>query len=269
VNAVVHRDRLIRLIAEEVLEALRTESPAAACACEHRDPTEPTPSVAALIDHTLLRPDARKEEIERLCDEAREYRFAAVCVQPYWAALCARLLRGTPVKVCSVIGFPHGMSQPETKCFEARRAIRDGASELDMVINIGALKSGDTAAVLGDIRAVVECAQPRVKVKVILENALLTDEEKLLGCVLAKRAGADFVKTSTGFGPSGATVEDVALMRRTVGSKMGVKAAGGIRSLEVARRMIEAGATRIGSSSSALIVQEERTASRASAASHP
>ncbi|MEB3323235.1 MAG: deoxyribose-phosphate aldolase [Synechococcaceae cyanobacterium] len=213
------------------------------------------PGLGAMIDHTVLKPDAPREDIERLCAEARENGFASVCIQPWWVPLCADLLADSSVAVCTVIGFPHGMNKPETKAFEARRAVADGATELDMVINIGALKSKDYGTVERDIRAVVEAGHPRATVKVILENAYLTDEEKAEGCALAKAAGADYVKTSTGFGPSGATVEDVALMRRVVGADMGVKAAGGIRDAEVARKMVEAGATRLGASASIQIVQ--------------
>jgi deoxyribose-phosphate aldolase len=222
------------------------------------EPGMQTSGIASLIDHTVLKPDAVQEDIETLCAEARENQFASVCVQPWWVPLCADLLRGTEVKVCTVIGFPHGMNKPETKCFEARRAIDDGATELDMVVNIGALKSKDYGTVERDIRAVAECGKPRATVKVILENAYLSDEEKVEGCALAKAAGADFVKTSTGFGPGGATVEDVRLMRRVVGPEMGVKAAGGIRDAESARQMIEAGATRLGASASIEIVRGER-----------
>jgi deoxyribose-phosphate aldolase len=178
-------------------------------------------------------------------------------VQPWWVGLCADLLEDTTVKVCTVVGFPHGMNRPETKAFEARRAVLDGATEVDMVVNIGALKSKDFGTVERDIRAVVESSKPRATVKVILENVYLTDEEKAEGCALAKAAGADYVKTSTGFAGGGATVEDVQLMRRVVGPEMGVKAAGGIRDTESARRMIEAGATRLGASASLAIVQGE------------
>ncbi|MEZ5066798.1 MAG: deoxyribose-phosphate aldolase [bacterium] len=214
------------------------------------------------IDHTILKPDAPRSEIERICAEARQYRFASVCVQPWWVPLCADLLEGSGVLVCTVIGFPHGMNKPETKAFESRRAVEDGATELDMVVNIGALKSKDYGTVERDIRAVVEAGHPRATVKVILENAYLTDEEKAEGCALAKAAGADYVKTSTGFASGGATVEDVALMRRVVGPEMGVKAAGGIRDADVARRMIDAGATRIGASASIAIVTSPQTTSR-------
>ncbi|MBZ0267396.1 deoxyribose-phosphate aldolase [bacterium] len=219
-------------------------------------PGQPTePELASFIDHTILKPDAPRADLERLCAEARANRFASVCVQPWWVPLCADLLAGSSVKVCTVIGFPHGMNKPETKAFEGRRAIEDGATELDMVINIGALKSKDLGTVERDIRGVVETAHPRATVKVIMETAYLTDEEKAEGCALAKAAGADYVKTSTGFASGGATVEDVALMRRVVGEDMGVKAAGGIRDAEIARRMIEAGATRLGASASLEIVR--------------
>jgi deoxyribose-phosphate aldolase len=212
------------------------------------------PGLAAMIDHTLLKPDAPRADVERLCHEARANRFASVCVQPWWVGLCADLLADSGVKVCTVIGFPHGMNRPETKAFEARRAVLDGATELDMVVNIGALKSKDFGTVERDIAGVVEAGHPRAAVKVILENVYLTDEEKAEGCALAKAAGADYVKTSTGFAGGGATVEDVELMRRVVGPEMGVKAAGGIRDAATARRMIEAGATRLGASASIEIV---------------
>jgi len=216
---------------------------------------DPEPELSRFIDHTVLKPDAPRSAIETLCAEARENRFASVCVQPWWVPLCADLLAGSSVKVCTAGCFRHGLNKSETKNFEGRRAVDDGATELDMVINIGALKSKDYSAVERDIRAVVECARARATVKVILETAYLTDEEKAEGCALAKAAGADYVKTSTGFGPGGATVEDVELMRRVVGEDMGVKAAGGIRDAEIARRMIAAGATRLGASASLEIVR--------------
>jgi len=207
----------------------------------------------------LLKPEATRDQIVQLCREAREYGFAAVCVNPCYVKLAAELLRGSPVKVCSVVGFPLGATLPEVKAYEARRAIEEGAAEIDMVINIGALKSGDLELVRRDIAAVVDvCHAKGALCKVIIEAALLSDEEKVLACQLAKAAGADYVKTSTGFGPGGATVHDVALMRRTVGPGMGVKAAGGIRSYEAARNMIEAGATRIGASAGVKIVREAR-----------
>jgi deoxyribose-phosphate aldolase len=216
-------------------------------------------SVAAMIDHTLLKPDATRQEIETLCREAAQYEFASVCVNPTWVATCARLLRGSRVKVCSVVGFPLGAATADTKHYETRRAIFDGASEIDMVINVGALKSGDLRVVECDIEAVTgPCRESGAVSKVIIEAALLTDEEKATACTLAKAAGADFVKTSTGFGPGGATAHDVALMRRVVGEEMGIKAAGGVRDLESLKAMVAAGATRIGASAGVRIVQESR-----------
>lgn len=215
--------------------------------------------VASAIDHTLLKADATAAEIEALCDEAVEWRFATVCVNPAWVARAARRLRGSGVGVCSVVGFPLGATLPDVKQYEARRAIFDGASEIDMVLNVGALKSGDVRLVSDDIRAVVAACQPcGVVSKVILETALLTDEEKVTACTLAKAAGADFVKTSTGFGPGGATTADVALMRRVVGGEMGVKASGGVRDLAQVKAMVAAGATRIGASAGVRIVREQR-----------
>jgi deoxyribose-phosphate aldolase len=214
--------------------------------------------VASLIDHTLLKPEATVADIQRLCDEARRHHFFSVCVNPSYVRQAASLLRGSPVKVCCVVGFPLGAQPPETKALEARRAIREGAREIDMVINIGALKSREDAVALKDIRGVVEaCKDGRAMSKVILETALLNDEEKVRGCELSMRAGADYVKTSTGFGPGGATVADVALMSRTVAAKkLGVKAAGGIRSYADLVKMVEAGATRVGSSSGVKILEE-------------
>jgi deoxyribose-phosphate aldolase len=218
-----------------------------------------TSGVAAMIDHTLLKPDATRGEIEALCREAAEYKFASVCVNPTWVSTCARLLGGTAVKVCTVIGFPLGATTPDTKHFETRRAIFDGARELDMVINVGALKSGDLALVERDIEAVTTpCREVGAISKVIIETALLTDDEKVTACTLAKAARADFVKTSTGFASGGATAADVALMRRVVGSEMGVKASGGVRDLEGLKAMVAAGATRIGASAGVRIVQELR-----------
>ena len=213
--------------------------------------------VAGLIDHTLLKPDASRGDIEKLCREAAEFHFATVCVNPVWVALAAARLRGSGVGVCSVVGFPLGATTPDVKHYETRRAIYDGAAEIDMVLNVGALKSGDLRTVERDIEAVVDpCRQCGVGSKVIIEAALLTDEEKVTACTLSKAAGADFVKTSTGFGPGGATVADVALMRRVVGADMGVKAAGGVRDLSGAQEMVRAGATRIGASAGVKIVQE-------------
>src|SRR5688572_19234742 len=215
--------------------------------------------VASMIDHTLLKPDATRKDIQSLCTEAAEYSFASVCVNPTWVAECARLLQGSRVKVCSVVGFPLGATTCDTKHYETRRAIFDGAREIDMVINVGALKSGDLRVAERDIEAVtIPCREAGAVSKVIIEAALLTDEEKITACTLAKAAGADFVKTSTGFGPGGATAHDVALMRRVVGDDMGVKAAGGVRDLEGLKAMVAAGATRIGASAGVRIVQESR-----------
>src|SRR5262244_3043890 len=214
---------------------------------------------AGLIDHTLLKPDANENEIKRLYEEAAQYHFASVCVNPTWVRTSACHLQGTGVPVCTVIGFPLGATLADVKAYEARRAILDGAREVDMVINIGALKSGDDCLVEHDIRAVVEAAHEySVTTKVIIETALLTDEEKVRACQAAKRAGADFVKTSTGFSKGGATVADIELMRRTVGSELGVKASGGVKDLASAREMIAAGATRIGASAGVKIAQESQ-----------
>lgn len=215
-------------------------------------------SLAGLIDHTLLKPDASVEKITQLCAEAREYSFASVCINPTNVSLCASLLEGSKVKVCTVIGFPLGANTTAVKVFEAETAIRDGAAEVDMVINIGALKSGNTQLMTQDIRAVVAAAHGAgAIVKVIIETALLSDDEKVKACLAAKEAGADFVKTSTGFSGGGANVHDIELMRRTVGPVMGVKASGGIHSLEEARALVAAGATRIGASAGVAIVQAE------------
>lgn len=213
--------------------------------------------LAKMIDHTLLGPTATREGIKRLCQEAIRYGFYAVCVNPCHVETAYSLVKDSPVKVDAVIGFPHGMTTAAVKGFEAQKAIAVGASELDMVINIAALKDGDYETVLSDIRAVCDVARKAptaVLVKVILETALLNEQEKVAGAILAKAGGANFVKTSTGFGPGGATVEDVALLRRTVGEKMGVKAAGGIHDYTTAIKMIAAGATRIGASHSLDII---------------
>jgi deoxyribose-phosphate aldolase len=273
--------RLIDIVTEEVIAAHR---PAAAvrCVC-HAVPDDccphrlrevvaagavrlgmhatagAEPGIAAMIDHTLLKPEASRPEIERLCREAAEFRFATVCVNPFWVAVSARLLRGSGVGVCSVVGFPLGATTADAKHYETRRAIYDGAAEIDMVLNVGALKSGDLHTVERDIEAVVDpCRQCSVVSKVIIEAALLTDDEKAAACTLARAAGADFVKTSTGFGPGGATVADVALMRRVVGPEMGVKAAGGVRDLQGLQAMVGAGATRVGASAGVRIVQESQ-----------
>lgn len=217
----------------------------------------PTPTGVALagwIDHTLLKPEASSSEVSALCSDARQYGFASVCVNPSYVPLAARLLAGGQTRVCTVIAFPFGASLPALKAQEARSLIREGATEIDMVINLGALKEQNLALVLDDVQAVVDSAKGTAIVKVILETALLTRREKILACLIAKLAGADFVKTSTGFAAGGATVEDVALMRRVVGTTMGVKASGGIRTLENAQVMIEAGATRIGTSAGVSIL---------------
>jgi deoxyribose-phosphate aldolase len=226
--------------------------------------------VAGLIDHTLLKPDASRAEVEQLCREAREFRFATVCVNPTWVSLCASLLQGSAVGVCSVVGFPLGATTPDVKQYETRRAVFDGAREIDMVINVGALKSGDVRLVERDIEAVASvCRDAGAVSKVIIEAALLSDEEKATACTLAKVAGADYVKTSTGFGPGGATVADVALMRRVVGPEMGVKAAGGVRDLAGLQAMVAAGATRVGASAGVKIVREARTGQSQTPSSQP
>lgn len=275
--------RLVEIITEEVMSAARRSSSSPArCSC-HAVLYDCCPdrlrgvldagasriglyasggaagTVAGMIDHTLLKPDATRQEIERLCREAAEFHFATVCVNPAWVSLSARLLQGSGVGVCSVVGFPLGATTADVKHYETRRAIFDGASEIDMVINIGALKSGDLQVVERDIAAVVQpCREANVVSKVILEVALLTDDEKIAACTLSKAAGADFVKTSTGFASGGATANDVALMRRVVGAEMGVKAAGGVRDYEGLKAMVAAGATRVGASAGVKIVQESK-----------
>jgi deoxyribose-phosphate aldolase len=272
--------RLIEMVVEEVTAA--SAAPRSRCSC-HSVATECCPdrlqgvlnagatrvgvhaaggapsSVAALIDHTLLKPDATRQEIDELCREAAQFGFATVCVNPTWVAHAARRLAGTSTRVCSVVGFPLGATTADVKGYETRRAIFDGAREIDMVINIGALKSGDLRTVERDIEAVAaSCRECGALSKVIIEAALLSNDEKITACTIAKAAGADYVKTSTGFGPGGATAADVALMRRVVGAEMGVKAAGGVRDLEGLRAMVEAGATRVGASAGVKIVQQAR-----------
>ena len=212
--------------------------------------------LASYIDHTLLKPEAVKSQFEQLCEEAAKYGFYSVCVNSYWADFCSRRLRGSDVKVCCVVGFPLGAVDSRTKGFETRNAIENGASEIDMVINIGALKSGDLNEVEEDIRHVIRACRSTTVTKVILETCLLTDDEKVLACEISKKAGADFVKTSTGFSKAGATVQDIALLRRVIGPEMGVKAAGGVRTFDDAKLMIESGATRIGASASIKIVTQ-------------
>ncbi|MBQ7492513.1 MAG: deoxyribose-phosphate aldolase [Clostridia bacterium] len=220
-------------------------------------------SIASYIDHTLLKPEATAGQIDKLCAEAAEYHFASVCVNPWFVPRCVKNLKGAGVKVCTVIGFPLGATTTETKVFEALQAIRSGAEEIDMVINISALKSGSFQAVEQEIQALAAAAEGSAKLKVIIETCLLTEEEKIRACQIAKRAGADFVKTSTGFSTGGASTEDVALMRKTVGPEMGVKASGGIRDYATARAMIKAGATRIGASAGVAIVKAEQEAQNA------
>ncbi len=217
--------------------------------------------VAGYIDHTLLKADATGSQIDTLCSEAKEYHFHSVCVNTTWTARCAKNLRGSNVKVCVVVGFPLGAMSGRSKGFEARHAIEEGADEIDMVMNIGALKERDLKAVEDDIKWVVRACGQRALLKVIIETALLTDEEKVLACEIVKKSGADYVKTSTGFSTGGATVKDVALMRRTVGPKMGVKAAGGVRTFADAVAMIEAGATRLGTSGGVKIIKGEEITS--------
>jgi deoxyribose-phosphate aldolase len=274
--------RLIDIITEEVIAAQGRTAAPSRCAC-HAVTADCCPDrlrgvidagavrlgmhaaggagggVSGMIDHTLLKPDATRANIEELCREAAQFKFATVCVNPTWVAQAARLLAGTGVKVCSVVGFPLGATTADVKAYETRRAIFDGAGEIDMVINVGALKSGDLRVVECDIQSVTgPCRDAGALSKVIIEAALLTDDEKVTACTLAKAAGADYVKTSTGFGPGGATAADVALMRRIVGAEMGVKAAGGVRDLEGMKAMIAAGATRVGASAGVKIVQQAR-----------
>ncbi|SCZ77074.1 deoxyribose-phosphate aldolase [Acidaminobacter hydrogenoformans] len=218
-------------------------------------------NLAGYIDHTILKADATREQVIQVCEEAKTHGFWSVCVNPYYVSLVAEALKGSSVRVCSVIGFPLGASVTSVKAAETRQAIEDGAGEIDMVINVAALKNGDDQVVLQDIEGVVAALQGKAILKVILETCLLTDAEKIKACKLSKAAGAHFVKTSTGFSTGGATAEDIALMRREVGSDMGVKASGGIRSREIALQMIEAGASRIGASASVAIVLGEESQS--------
>ena len=263
------RDEIVELVTREVLNVLAERADICATPEKlrsvvangadrvsfHGDAQDVPLDLAKYIDHTLLKPDATQDEIDRLCDEAIEYGFASVCINPTWVKRSAEKLRGSDVKTCTVIGFPLGATTADVKALEARRALRDGAREVDMVINVGALKSGQNDVVRKDIEKVVDAAHEGGAIaKVILETALLTDEEKVIASALAKQAKADFVKTSTGFGGGGATVYDVALMRETVGPDMGVKASGGVRTLEDVEDMIAAGATRIGASAGVQIV---------------
>ncbi len=213
-------------------------------------------SIAKYIDHTLLAADATESAVRKLCEEAAEHHFASVCVNSCWVNLAAELLKGTGVHVCTVVGFPLGAMDTVAKAFEAQNAVSSGADEIDMVINIGYLKSGEQDKVLDDIKAVRKASEGKI-LKVIIETCLLSDDEKRLACELSEKAGADFVKTSTGFSKGGATVHDVALMKATVGDRLGVKASGGVRDYKSAKAMIEAGATRIGASAGIAIVKEE------------
>ena len=290
-NANLDLQRLIEIITEEVLAATGLAGGAAArCTCHSLSvdccPDRlrgvldagatrlglhaaggATDEVALMIDHTLLKADATRTEVETLCHEALQFRFATVCVNATWVKLAASLLRPQGLGVCSVVGFPLGATTADVKQYETRRAIFDGATEIDMVINVGALKSGDLRLVERDIEAVASsCREAGALSKVIIEAALLTDDEKVAACTLAKAAGADYVKTSTGFAKGGATVADVALMRRVVGADMGVKAAGGVRDYEGMKAMVAAGATRVGASAGVRIVQESKGKTPAGAA---
>lgn len=219
-------------------------------------------TIASLIDHTILKPEATAAQVRQLCEEALRYKFASACVNPFYVPLAVEMVRGSSVKVCTVAGFPLGATTTDSKVFEAQEAVQHGAREIDMVMNVGALKSGDDAAVEEDMRRVADaCHRGHALCKVILENCLLTDEEKIRACKIAVHAGVDYVKTSTGFNASGATAEDVVLMRATVGPKIGVKASGGIRTLEDVRKMVAAGATRIGTSSGVKIIEQARGSS--------
>jgi len=278
-------DEIVRLVGDELLAKLghapaNGAGPAgASCGCEHPanrsaapagltevlpetglacpDWAPPKQGIAGLIDHTLLRPDACEAEVIELCAEARKYRFATVCIQPAWVARAVRELQGSAVKTCTVIGFPHGASLTPVKCAEAEQALKLGAEELDMVIHAGALKSGNEDLVFTDIRCLADLArQAGAVVKVILEMGSLSEQQKITACVLAKLAGADFVKTSTGFGPAGADPADVSLMHRVVGGEMGIKAAGGINSYQRMELMMQSGATRIGTSAGVRIVEQ-------------
>lgn len=212
--------------------------------------------MAVYIDHTVLKPDATEESVIKICKEALEYKFASVCINPSYVELAYSILKESEVKVCTVVGFPLGATTPKVKAFEAAKAIEAGATEVDMVINVGALKSGKLDLIEKDISCVVEACKEKALLKVIIETCLLTDEEKVKACEISKKVGADYVKTSTGFSTGGATAEDIALMRKTVGEELGVKASGGVRNLETALKMIEAGATRIGASASINIINE-------------
>jgi len=242
-------NELIRQVTEEVCSRIGSTSSPASAADDYSPAT-----LAKYIDHTLLKPDASEDQVRKVCDEAKQYHFASVCVNPSYIKFVAEQLSGSGVAPCVVIGFPLGATTPEVKAEETNNVIMNGAKEVDMVINVGAIKSGNWALVKRDIEAVVAAAKGRALVKVIIETCLLTDEEKVKACTVSKLAGADFVKTSTGFSTGGATVEDVRLMRQTVGPVMGVKASGGVRDYDSAVAMIKAGATRLGTSNGVKIV---------------
>jgi len=259
----MEKNELIERITKEVMLKLdeklknqgKTDSPQSQSPTSRIAPSE----LAGYIDHTLLKPDAIESQFEQLCNEAVKYKFKSVCVNSSWVPFVAKKLRGTGTIICSVIGFPLGGMDTRSKAFEARSAIENGATELDMVINVGALKSGNLKLVEEDIRAIKRACRSTTKLKVILETGLLTDSEKILACEISKKAGADFVKTSTGFSGSGATVQDVALMRRIVGPNMGVKASGGIRNFDQAIALINAGANRLGCGSSIEVITGAET----------
>lgn len=255
-------EKLIEKIAEEVYRKVAAEmgNTPGGFALGNSGNIGSSKNLAPFIDHTLLKPDATSDQIKKLCMEAREYKFASVCVNTCYVPLAAQMLAGSGVKTCCVVGFPLGAMTSRAKVEEAKEAIENGATEIDMVINIGAAKSGDWDYVKKDIAALVEAVRGKALLKVIIETCLLTDEEKVKACALAKMAGADFVKTSTGFSTGGATVEDVKLMRKVVGPDMGVKASGGVRDYKTAMEMINAGATRIGTSSGISIVKNETKA---------
>ncbi len=266
-------EKLIEKITEEVYKKVMQESgcpgqdckPGCACGSGGSDggiAGSGSGSILGMIDHTLLKQDATAEQIKKLCQEAKEYKFASVCINPSYVPLCSQLLYGTGVKVCTVIGFPLGATTTKTKVAETKEAIENGAGEIDMVLNVGTVKSGDYDQVKYDIEAVVLAAKGKAKVKVIIEACLLTDEEKVRVCTIAKLAGADFVKTSTGFSTGGATVEDIRLMRQVVGADMGVKASGGIKDYNAAIDMINAGANRLGTSSGIAIIKNEKSSSQ-------
>ncbi len=256
----MNQDQIVEKVVAEVLARLQSakEGGSGVGASSKADGLLPS-DLARYIDHTLLKPEATKEQVDVLCDEAAKHHFYSVCVNSSWVEHCARRLGGTGVKICAVVGFPLGAMDSRAKSFEARTAIANGADEIDMVMNVGAMKAKDLKTVREDMLAVRRACRTGIVLKVILETCMLTDEEKVLACQTAKDVGADFVKTSTGFNKTGATVADVTLMRRTVGPSMGVKAAGGVRSFEDAVQMIRAGATRLGTSSGVLLVSGQKS----------